>query len=284
MPQPGVHLMLADATLQHWRANLMAPFDMREQVSRDAFLLGALGPDMGLYPGGDTAFSQLAHRRRTTELLFALLSRAQTSRQRAFCWGWLTHILADVGVHPLVNEAATLHARASGCSEIVEHVRTEVGLDVWFAQHFTVTMPARPPFVASEMAFIADAYRAVHAYHVSTQQLHLMQHGALHFTRLALHFARAVAPQMCWNEIDQREPVPAAAALLWRVASSFGGADSVVRAYLNPRIPEAWLLYGVTSVTRTFAADACAVIARGLHTLPEYDLEDGTVIGLDRAA
>src|SRR5688572_20702535 len=284
MPQPGLHLMLADATLQHWRTHLMAPFDICEQASRDAFLLGALGPDMGLYPGGDATFSQPAHTTRTTELLFALLSRAQTSRQRAFCWGWLTHILADVGIHPLVNEAAAILARESGRSESVEHVRAEVGLDVWFAQHAPAPMPTQTPFSAQELEFIADAYRAVHGHRVNVQQLHLMQHGTLHFTRLALHFARTLAPELCWNEIDEQQRVPTAAALVWRVASSLGGADSVVKAYLNPRAPEPWLLYGVTNVTRTFAADTCAVIARGLHTMPEYDLEDGAVIGVSRAA
>jgi hypothetical protein len=280
MPQPALHMLLASATLRHWRREpAVAPFPARSAAAANGFLLGSLGPDLGLFPGGAAELSVIAHSGRTGELVRTLFRRAADDTQRAFCWGWLSHALADVAIHPLVNRAAAADADPGGTHSLADHVRNEVGLDAWYGWRHPVLrrLRLRPAFAASNLAFLARALHDTHGYHVTTGQLVRMQSGALRFTQLALHFAVRAARELCWKQGRGDVGAPPATALVWRIASVVSARDSLVHAYLNPTRPAAWLRAGVGDVMRGFNAEMDGWVGRGIDTLPDYNLEDGTL-------
>ena len=104
MPSVSLHLVLADRVLAELRRGARtAPFPPAAPECVNAFYPGALGPDLGYMPGGHRPLSELAHRVRTADLARALVETARSPVERAFSWGWVTHVLADVAVHPLVG-------------------------------------------------------------------------------------------------------------------------------------------------------------------------------------
>lgn len=154
MPGPALHHLLAGGLHARWEAApLHAPFTPSAET-RAALLHGALGPDMGYFPGADPLLAELAHHARTGAFCRALVAEADTDAERAFAWGWVTHVLADIAVHPLVNDACgeLLLGRRTplwGPEVAVAHLRVETGLDA--AVHARVdavrTLPVMDPAV-----------------------------------------------------------------------------------------------------------------------------------------
>ena len=140
MPSVTVHLRLAEDVLDHGRAHPAgAPFDPFDGEAANAFRLGAMGPDMGYLPGGLNILSDLAHTLWPADLARNLIAEGESPRQRAFSWGWVSHVLADILVHPLVGCAVgeLVHGSPAvfvdGAADQVSHVRVEVGLDAVYA-------------------------------------------------------------------------------------------------------------------------------------------------------
>lgn len=289
MPQPALHMLVAESALKHWRSRPgHAPFDCSDDTSVNAFRHGCLAPDYGLFPGGDPDFSAIAHRGRTGSLLRAVLDRAHTPAQRAFAWGWLTHVLADVAIHPLINSAAGSFAAGrsrrsrDGTAHdhsLADHVRVEVGIDVWFTWQHAVLRELRltPAFERNDYAFISGAMFGTHAFEVSAAQLVRMQRGMIHFTHAALHFATSLARDVCWDRTNEAASRYVASTLLWRVLSTAASRRSLVHAYLNPVRPEPALIRQVDTALAELMPVVDAHIATGLRDLPDYDLETGTI-------
>ena len=92
MPQPTFHLLLAHEVLDRW--NGAGPFDTHDSANRNAFFHGAIGPDMGFFPGTNRLISELAHTSLAGELTRQLAAHARTETTLAFAYGWATHIVA----------------------------------------------------------------------------------------------------------------------------------------------------------------------------------------------
>lgn len=277
MPQPALHLLLARQTVERWRSRGDAPFDVQDDCAVNAFLHGSLAPDMGSFPGGSRALSRLVHTTRTGDLQRALLARAATQDELAFAWGWLCHIIADVLIHPLIKHEAERRARR-GVAELVEHVRVEVGIDVWFCwQHPALEdLRLRPAFDRPRYGFLADTLNGVLNAGVTTAQLTQMERGLIMFSHGALHFATSVARRLWWRDAAPAH-VPLGSALLWHTASLLSPRNSVVNAYLTPHVPQPRLIRRVEAAVERFGTMLDASIADGAETLPNYDMEDGTI-------
>ena len=101
---------------------------------------GALIHDMGYYPGGSRALSDLMHYVRSAEFVRALADEARDANEYAFAMGALAHFLADSEGHPLgVNRVVPLTfpklRRKFGDVVTYEqypkaHLRVEFGFDV----------------------------------------------------------------------------------------------------------------------------------------------------------
>lgn len=151
MPCATIHLLIADRLVDEWRTGrLPSPIDVERPETRCAFLHGALAPDMGFLPGVDRFVSELAHYVRPLELTRALLSQARNAVEEAFAWGWASHVLGDVRIHPIVGRAVgerlygDRNRRVDAAEDTTTHVAVEVGLDTAFLlKNPTVSKPPR---------------------------------------------------------------------------------------------------------------------------------------------
>ena len=291
MPLPAVHLALAWETLERWRTDPPhAPFDPTAAVPRNAFLQGALGPDMGFFPGGVAILSELAHNHRPGDLTRALAASAGTDVQRAFVWGWLTHVLADVAVHPTVNEHARRAVVAAGGDPADEqalaaaHSRLELGLDI--------RLHARDPrlrrirlahaFDARSVGWVADAYR-------QTYGLSFRCDWVLRSHRAVAPLARALALLECLH-LHAARSAPAASAApsaprshrparfgrgaLCMVGAALGRYLSAGnRAFLQPLAPPRALLRCYQDTAAAFWSLLRRYQVEGLRSLGNPDLD-----------
>jgi hypothetical protein len=139
MPGIVLHFLVAEKTLDRWvRSSEPPPFDPDDPSAVNAFFHGAVGPDLGYFPGGDRFLSDLAHCHKTGHLTRSLISRARTDTERAFAWGWLTHVLADRAIHPWIGRMVGQLTRGSsdifvdGATDPCAHLQVELGVDTWF--------------------------------------------------------------------------------------------------------------------------------------------------------
>lgn len=108
------------------------PDGQRERLTR-AFYSGSIAPDLGLFPGGPTVFSQRLHHEATADFLRALRAAAADAAEAAFAAGWALHVCTDVAIHPWVNSLADDQmARRRGQlarRRDLWHMRIENGID-----------------------------------------------------------------------------------------------------------------------------------------------------------
>lgn len=104
--QAAAHVYVALETLAQ------APPQIRPllQANVDAYLAGAVGPDVtyAVHPaqllmGVTRPNGSESHYEKTGQLAVAMLRLAQTDRDKAFAFGWLTHYWQDISVHQRVN-------------------------------------------------------------------------------------------------------------------------------------------------------------------------------------
>ncbi|HET9984637.1 MAG TPA: zinc dependent phospholipase C family protein [Longimicrobiales bacterium] len=277
MPLPSVHYALARGVMERWALRpAQAPFDPAAPAARNAFYHGSLGPDMGLFPGGVTELSLLAHRERTGDLTRVLVASARTPVERAFAWGWLTHVLADVAIHPTLNGYALRLLLETGQDPddaeamAAAHSRFELGLDIYM----TVRDPAaaavrlRPCFRPADTRFLVDAYRAVYrrdfpgdAFARSHRATTAMANALMRLERL--HALAAPAPR----------PRPLRPVLLGIRRGLAPRLSRLNAAFLRPLAPPPGLL----RVLRETARDFCDLVHRHqatrLAALGNPDLE-----------
>lgn len=245
MPGHAVHIELASRSRDL--------FPEGDPVT-NALYHGSLGPDMGMFPGGDSLVSDLAHYVRTADLARALVARATNEVERAYAWGWVAHIVADSGLHPAIN-------RASGdiaWSESPEpHLRVEFGLD--FSRLAQKTRLSRVRLQRMDtLDFVVGAYRDTYGLSIDTARLR-RAHGMVTVGQRLLFSSGPVAARI--------------APLKW-VARQFPG--TVLSALTTPVTPEPWLLEELALALEEYP--------RRLEALWEGDLADLENLNLDSGA
>lgn len=259
MPGVTVHLHFAQSVL---RRSLSAPRLGTPRWSRphevNAFRMGALGPDLGYMPGGFRPLSDLAHCLRTADLARALIARSRTPTQRAFAAGWLTHVLADTLVHPLVGYAVGEVVEGSqdrfvdGDQAPAPHAQVEVGLDVAYAARYPTIPNIRlePVFGRSDIAFLAGAFERT--YGVAPAPSAFLRSHRLSARRgvQALKLAALLGcrtPRGQHRHGTHRRPRRA-----WHRLRATLGGRCVALAFLLPVPPTPWLLDAVEASEVTF--------------------------------
>jgi hypothetical protein len=278
MPGPALHFLFAGSVYREWQdAPVTAPFEPGA-ATRNAFLHGALGPDMGYFPGADPLLSELAHHARTGAFCRALVQEARTDAGRAFAWGWVTHVLADVAVHPLVNEACgelTLGSRTPvwGPEVAVAHLRVETGLDA--AYH------ARHP----ELASLRTLPTLEEAIFYGVRRACLRTFGAAPeveaLVRAHRQVARLLGPGARVRGLAARAEGGSAGAwaarMALRAAARLGARNAHARGLFSPVRPAAWLLDEVDGIVAGFADWFGAHYASDLRFLRDHCLDTGEV-------
>jgi hypothetical protein len=282
MPCATIHMLLSGRTLAAWRATPeSAPFPLDERTER-AFLHGSMAPDQGFVLAVDRFISELAHYHRPADVARALLAEADSAEDRAFTWGWVTHILGDVAIHPLIGQACgelltgDRSVRLNARDDVETHVSVEVGLDI-----LVLTRDTSIPAPAKGSHFSADTIdflqRALHrAYGVRWEGSRLLQWHR----RAAAQIARwpgalsvlSRATGLAWGRRREREAGPVVIRRLAGVAARKG---TPFRGFLYPRKPQDWVVDEVDRVAERFTAMVDALVRTGLESLENRNLESG---------
>lgn len=283
MPSVTVHLRLAEQVLDSWRSQGRTdPFDPFDTSDANAFRQGAFGPDLGYIPGGHRPLSDLAHCLRTGDLSRALVARARTSRERAFAWGWVTHVLADTMVHPLVGCAVgeLVHGSPAlfddGDAQPVAHVRVESGLDAVYAERFPALrkLRLRPAFDAASIGFLVGAF--LETYRATPPApLFLSSHvSAARGAARGLLIAAATALTLQTGRAPIRTGGDGRRGPLGRVRATLA-RSCVGMAYLLPVPPPLWLLDAVRDVEEDFVELFEEELEMGGEGLANVNLDTG---------
>lgn len=286
MPNVTLHLVLADRVLDVWtRSPARAPFEPDDRAAVNAFRQGALGPDIGYFPGSDPFLSDLAHYVRSGDLTRALVGAARNSRERAYAWGWATHVVADAEIHPLVGEAVGhllqgRRGRFVGISDDrTSHVRVEVGLDAAYAARHPGqrVRTGEPVFNRDTISYLGRAYRETYALEVDPALL-MASHATA--TRMANRALGAIGVLGTAQAAEEAVPVRGARwALEQALAVVREGLDqeSMLLAFLNPVRPVDWLLDEVDEISEGFPDRFGRVYPDGIDELPNYNLDTGRI-------
>lgn len=282
MPQPVLHVFLAKRTLAHWRRTReRAPFRLDDPVAANAFMHGSLGPDMGLFPWSEGLISRLAHESRTGALGRALVESARTDVQRAFAWGWVSHILADAAIHPLVNDAAGRldpNEAVADASFLVRHVTVEVGLDACYVRRMPEVsrQPLRDVFGPDDVVFLGSSLLRICGVAFDRRTLLASHRNVTRFYRLYLLLQRVIAEeQACVLSGSGEMPVTLKA--LRFALSRFVTTASPSFGFLHPLVPTRRLLKRVDAAVRDFDDRLDGLLDGGLAELPDYNLETGEI-------
>jgi len=159
--------------------------------SLEAILAGALAPDIGLFPGSCREISRLSHHSRTGELAIEILSQARTRDEELFAQGWISHCLADVAIHPLINQITG----SLPDDNMRAHIQVEGGLDAYF---YSILTPSTDFRVIDDFSsYLHRCYRTVYGPVVSEHEFITAFHNAHRFApKLA---ALSVAQSCLWG-------------------------------------------------------------------------------------
>lgn len=276
MPQPGLHLLLARETLDRWAgAPATAPFDAADDALANAFLHGALGPDMGFFPGGPQPLSELLHESGSGSMTRALLAHARTPAQTAYAWGWLTHVIADVLMHPIVNAGAAELTRARGAADatdlLVAHVQIEVGLDaVYLRRSAARRLRLRSALDEDTVAFVAQALADVYGMDWSVVRLAAVHRNVTRFANACLPFVAAVGRSARAERAGGSFWTPTR-----HLLARWVGRRTPAHGFLVPVLPARDFLRHISLAARAFHLEIDAAARGGVAVLPDHDLNTG---------
>jgi hypothetical protein len=242
---------------------------------------------MGYVPGVDRFVSDLAHYVSSADLARNLLVESLDRRSLAYAWGWATHVLADILIHPLVGRACgeilygSRELRLNSGAHIGTHVAVEVGLDATILQSRpdVPTPPRRPRLGAEETGTLSralgEAYDldwdpgALRSAHIRATQVTWRWPRALRFVTRS------------WPG-ETGEPGHWAARLRTRatrslllLASRIPETDSSAYGLMRPLRPAPWFLASVREVLETFPERFQELVDSGLESLENHNLENG---------
>lgn len=244
MPGHAAHIELA--------ARSRGLFPAGDEVT-NALYHGALAPDMGMFPGADPLFSDLAHYVRSADLARSLVACARNDVEQAYAWGWVSHLLADSGLHPAINQASGFVPWSDSKEP---HLRVEFGLD--FARLANQPWLRRVRLVRMrELQFVVNAYR-------DTFGVELEQ------GRLRRSHATLTASQRVLFTLGPK--TQSLGPVRW-LGSRFRG--SVLAAITTPIEPEAYLLEGLALMLGEMPGRMGALMNGGLADLENLNLDTG---------
>ena len=248
MPGLVLHTALAAAALDRWRAApATAPFDPFDPRVEGAFFRGSVAPDMGYYPGGAPRLSRWAHHAKPADLTRALLARARTDADRAHAWGWATHVMADVALHPLINRASRVILPEGGHGgQLAVHLQIELLLDARLYDRFRTRLgwAAKAPPPGASVDVLLAAFQSIHGDDVTRLEVKRSDRALTRFVPFLFRLSAALSAS------SRRVPLSA---------------------------PPAHLLRAALRVLQDFADRVDFQVATGLATLPNHDLDTGAI-------
>ncbi|MGI9629090.1 MAG: zinc dependent phospholipase C family protein [Longimicrobiales bacterium] len=281
MPCATVHLLTAGRTLDAWRRHpVNAPFDPEIGSLAHDFLVGAMAPDLGFVPAADRTISELVHYIESGNLIRALLARARTAGETAFAWGWATHHLTDVLIHPLVGKAVgeVLHGdrerRVNASANEEVHVSVEVGLDIVIqGSAHGIPAPARHD------GLMNGTFDFVEAALARTYGLRFDKDRVAGDLRLAARQLRYWPGLIRWlgriHRVNQPGQATGLGASTLRSLALLGPGESAMRGLCAPQRPPEWLPVEVQAIANDFPEHFQPLVASAGAALENRNLETG---------
>jgi len=280
MPSIIIHTLLGSQILQRWETTGEGPFPVTNSEVRRAFLAGCLGPDMGMFPGGESLFSDLAHYVRSGELARAMIRCATSDTSRAFAWGWATHVLADALIHPFINVAAgDVRGRETltYADDPGLHLVVEIGADGrYFERWKQLAPPKLTPIPADVAQHVASAFDAVYGKIITLRQVSNSLKAWSRWHRVAIDVSEAASAKLYGGrggELGLR----GLARLLVKSSTGLCFRRSRLYALTHPLRPspraESFIETAITEFSERFREHERDTLA----SLPNYNLDTGEV-------
>jgi hypothetical protein len=292
VPCATVHLLLAGKILADWEeGRVPSPISIERPEIRDAFLHGAMAPDMGFMPGVDRFFSELAHYLAPADLARALLDASRDPEGDAFAWGWATHVLGDVAIHPIIGRGVgewmygDRTRRVDARENVAEHVSLEVGLDIWIllGRSGIPGPPQASRFDSERARQIESALLTVYGIRWDRSQLLQMNRQAVRLTRWWPQTLRILARRGAdWEGGSGRRRGDLIAGSILGGAQALSSAGSAARGFLGPRLPPRWVRDEVDSAIEALPKRFHELVSGRLAGLENRNLETGEEAGAGR--
>lgn len=286
MPSVLCHVIICREVLAAAADGEAATWTAQDQK---CFIAGSWAPDLGVFPGTVSLITDAAHYVRSGQLGRAMWRAAQTSAERAFSAGWCLHILADVAIHPLINEACgeqILGDRNRPCTwgDSAEwHQRVEIGLDgyEWVSRYGA----AMPPWADKEVAaltarMLARAFAVTYPGATFTEEefLRTARAGYQGVKRLALftlvdghrHLSRSVPPRLWPALLFPVIPI--------RIATALLGKRFRFHPLAATEPPVAWLKEGFRERVAGLVPTFLSALTEGFARLGDYNLDTGELV------
>ncbi|HEX5103350.1 MAG TPA: zinc dependent phospholipase C family protein [Pirellulaceae bacterium] len=284
MPGMLVHHWLA---LRIWKHPALA--SMRGNSEREtwnAFLCGSLGPDMGMFPGGEPLISDLAHYVRPGDLANLLVDSAGSDVERAFAWGWVAHVLADIALHPLVNRGVGQLLWRDSSREIPygedprAHARVELGLDaaVGSRRADAASFSLSAVFDEGGISYLSAAFGEIYDGQDFAAEFMASQAALVRWSAEWQALA-AIAARRFGLPVPQR-PVRGLAAWAywpaWILTAPLSEASAVAGLF-RPVPPDKWMLDELDRLADEVERDFVARVVRGQSQAANINLDTGQV-------
>jgi hypothetical protein len=289
MPCATVHMQLSQRIFRRWReVPTSAPIPLSDPRVEEAFLHGAMAPDMGFIPGADRLVSEVAHYLRPGDLARALLRGAGSPVEEAFAWGWASHVLGDVELHPVVGRAVgeflygDPDRRVDAAENVEAHVSLEVGLDLCIYhtdrrdRGELPRPPAVPHFRGSRIRHLARALEETYGLPWDGTDL-LRAHQRA--TRLTAWWPRALEALALRRGSRPEEPGVRPVRWFLDGARAFTRTGSAARGFLGVRIPPGWVMEEVDRRMEGFEDRFQGLVDSGLEGMENRNLETGEAAG-----
>ncbi len=298
MPCATVHMLLAREVMEAWDDDpRRAPVRLDRPGVWNAFLHGAMAPDMGFVPGTERLLSEAVHYLRPADLTRELLARSRSELEEAFAWGWAAHVVGDVRIHPLVGRAVgerlfgDRSRRVDAAFDVETHVSLEVGLDVALLRgEQGVPAPAGGTFLRDSRS-AEPLLRALAAtYEVEWHRRRVIRDHAraAWMTRwwpraLSLLSLRPPGPPGGGKPTSGSDPASApGTGLLTRGLRKGIPPGTAARGFLGPEAPRGWFLDAVRREIHEFRERFDLMVRSGLAELANLNLETGEPTGPGR--
>lgn len=285
---PGVCLHLKLALQLHGKEQVKTRISLDEKEVWSAYCFGSISPDMGVFPGGDPMISDLAHYERTGELCRAMLSHARTNVQQAFVWGWISHVIADALLHPLINRGVGELLRGDRSFLIAyaenpcAHVQIELGLDAAVVNPLPFDMKcldaATLRTVQDEVEELvvlgfAETYGNVDFRGSIGRSLRALRNWQFAWIRLAQLIASGRKGVFSTRWLSE---MPLSCGRLFTAVLP---RTSALRGLFRTVAPSGWLLNDCDAISDEFLRLYCGYITEGIADLPNYNLDTGEIDG-----
>ena len=284
MPGHLLHLQLARELLSDsdgWQAPKWS--DNPEAVN--AFYHGAIGPDMGYFPGADTLLADLSHYVRPGVLVREMLHHAESDVEEAYAWGWASHLISDVEAHVRVVNPR--------CGEIVNgssdrpaiyaespatHIAVEVGLDAAQLRSMPKVDQIRlkSAFDESTIRFLRQAYLTTYDLDIDESRLIRSHHAVARFQALIFRFTALIGRRQLGLQLSWTDRLLLVAYLPAKWLTSIGTRS---RAYgaTHPDRPPGWVISETEDMSGSFQSTFAGHLANEFASLLEINVDTGAV-------